>query len=89
LAGIKLAVKLYFSEPGSQKQEKRIFDVRIQNERVLANFEIAQAAGGPHRQVVKTFRHINITDDLRIQLSPTLSSTLKPVLSGVELIREN
>ncbi|KAF3780177.1 putative LRR receptor-like serine/threonine-protein kinase [Nymphaea thermarum] len=39
---------------------ERVFDVSIQNEKVLENFNIAREAGGPGKKIIKSF-NVNVT----------------------------
>ncbi len=54
-------VSLYFSEPVFTEKDKRVFDVEINGQTVLKDFDIIAEAGGQNSAVVKTF-DINITD---------------------------
>ncbi len=78
-------VKLYFAELESQKAELRIFDVEVQGEKVLKNYNIANAAGGVNKMTTKVVQGVIIKDKLTIRLSAA-NKNIQPLLSGVELI---
>jgi beta-galactosidase len=48
-------VSLYFADPESRASGHRIFDVQINDKRVLQNFDIAGETGGETSAIVKTF----------------------------------
>ncbi len=78
-------VRLWFSEPDDLGPAERVFDVTIQGQKVLEDFDIVKAAGGPNRAVVKEFKGIQAKKDL------TLTFTAKvhlPLLCGVEIVAE-
>jgi outer membrane protein assembly factor BamB len=68
-------VRLFFAEtadPGAEACQagRRVFDVSLQGNRVLQDFDIAKEAGGINRTVIKEFRGIRVKDDLKISLTP-------------------
>jgi outer membrane protein assembly factor BamB len=75
-------VRLYFAEPDTGD---RVFSVAIQGRQVLTNFNVAKAAGGPMRGIVKEFKRVRVDRDLTISLTPIRG---EPILSGVELIAD-
>ena len=79
-------VRLHFAEPRSGTATgQRVFDVSLQGRTVLENFDIAEAAGGPRRAVVRQFRSVGLSDELVLGLEPRAGT---PVLCGVELTEE-
>jgi len=81
----RYTVRLLFAEPDpGMEVGGRVFHVAIQDETVLADFDVVQAAGGPSRTVVREFS-ADVTDDLVITLQ---SKTGEPILCGVELIAD-
>jgi hypothetical protein len=78
-------VKLYFSELESKKPGERVFDVKVQGNSVLQNFDIVSEAGKPDTEVVKTFQGIRAGNSLKIEMIPIKGNT---ILSGIELIAE-
>lgn len=78
-------VKLYFTELESGNAASRIFDVNIQGDNVLKDFNIAKEAGGVNKLVTKSLEGIMVSDKLTIQLSPKTADIL-PLISGIEVI---
>ncbi len=81
-------VRLYFAELEGKRPGERVFDVRVQGRSALRRFDIARAAGGPNREVVKELRGVKVRDDLVIELKPASGSSAPPLLSAVELAAE-
>ena len=81
-------VRLYFAEPDSLRPGDRVFDVHLQRQPVLRNFDITTEAGGSLRGIVKEFRHIMLKDQLTITLKRAPGKEYGPVICGVELIWE-
>jgi hypothetical protein len=75
-------VRLYFAAPDSAP---RVFSVAIQGRQVLTNFDVAKAAGGPMRGIVKEFKNISVKRDVTITLTPSKG---QPIISGVELVAD-
>jgi outer membrane protein assembly factor BamB len=85
-AAARCSVRLHFAEPENLKAGQRVFDVAIQGKEVLRAFDVAAAAGGPRRAVVKDFREVDADGLLRVTFSPRKSG--KPaVLCGIEVLR--
>ena len=63
-------VKLRFIEPDGLAPGERRFDVALQGQPVLRDFDIAQEAGGAARGLVKEFRGVRVTKDLTVTLTP-------------------
>ena len=83
-------VKLHFAELENKKPGERLFNVRLQDQEVLHGFDIAQAAGGADKPVVKTFAKIPVIDALTVECLPVSSGAgVPPLLSGIEVILEN
>ena len=78
-------VRLHFAETGGADVGQRVFSVRLRDRTVLTDFDIAKAAGGPHRAVVRSFHGIAVTNELTIGLT---SSTGASSISGVEVVAE-
>ena len=64
-------VRLYFSEPDEIEPGQRVFDIAIQGQEVLRNFDIVKEAGVPNRPIVKEFRKIPVSKDLTLTLTPS------------------
>jgi outer membrane protein assembly factor BamB len=75
-------VRLHFVEPDGLAPGQRLFDVRIQGQEVLKDFDIAKEAGGPNRALVREFT-ADAARDLKIKFVPRRSAAL---LCGLEVI---
>ena len=84
----KYAVALYFAELEDVGKGERVFDVFLQNERVLKSLDIVSATGGRFRGVSRTFSGIAVDDKLTISFQKAADSKYPPILSGVEIIAE-
>ncbi|HUS47053.1 MAG TPA: PQQ-binding-like beta-propeller repeat protein [Phycisphaerae bacterium] len=78
-------VRLYFNEPENLAAGQRVFNVSMQGRGVLTGFDIASAAGGANKTIVRQFRGVGITDDLVLTFTAGRGQAL---LSGVELVAE-
>ena len=77
-------IHLVFLEPESIEAGERVFDVSLQGQRVESDLDVAQAAGGVRRSIVKSYQVKSQDGKIVIELA---SKTPRPtVLSGVELI---
>jgi len=86
LSGLKpgsFTVRLYFIEPHLVTQGARRFDVMLQGNTVLKDFDIFAAAGGRMKCVVKEFADVAISDSCEVKL---VSHSGKTLLSGIELV---
>jgi len=84
-------VRLAFCDPENEGAGRRVFDVKLQGETVLENFDIAAAAGGKDRAVFRQFDQIEVTDNLLIELVPKGDASQPdrlPILQGVEVVRQ-
>jgi len=82
-------VRLHFIEPDGLGAGERCFDVALQGRQVLGDFDIARAAGGPARALVKEFRGVPVMKELTVTLTPAAGTkTGEPVLCGIEVIAE-
>jgi len=81
-------VRLYFADFDNRKPGDCLFDIKLQGEVVLSDFD---AAAG-NKASVHQSRHIAVTDSLEIELVPKTekpsSISAAPVLCGVEVLRE-
>ena len=78
-------VRLVFAETEGAAPGGRVSDVAIQGREVLKEFDIAAAAGGSFRPVVREFKGIRVQRDLTITLSAVKG---KPLLCGIEIRAE-
>jgi hypothetical protein len=75
-------VRLHFVEPDGLKPEQRIFDVLLQGQEVLKDFDIAREAGGGDRALVKEFV-APVSKELKLKFVPRKSA---PLLCGIEVV---
>ena len=78
-------VRLYFAEPDDIKPEQRVFDVALNGNKVLAGFDVVKEAGKPRKGVTKEFKGVSCKGSVKVDFTP-LSG--KPILSGIEIVRE-
>jgi len=83
---VRYNINLYFSELEDKQAGERIFDVTIQGNKVLENFDIVSQAGKKNKEIVKTFYGIEAGNTLLIEMNPIKGNT---ILSGIELVEEN
>lgn len=79
-------INLYFSELEDKNQGERVFDVTIQDRKVLENFDIMREAGQQDKEIIKSFSGIKAGKTLTLKFNPVKGNT---ILSGVEIIQEN
>jgi len=78
-------VRLYFAEPEDLKPGERVFDVQIQGNPALEQFDIVKEAGAAHRGVMREFKGVKVSDELKI----LFKATGKPALiCGIEVRAE-
>ncbi|WP_197994932.1 PQQ-binding-like beta-propeller repeat protein [Gimesia panareensis] len=83
-------VRLTFTEPNRKlKPGDRKFDVLLQGERVLQDFDILAETGQPMQSLIKEFPGIKVTDQLVLEFNSAAGSNTAPLISGIELISEN
>jgi outer membrane protein assembly factor BamB len=78
-------VNLYFSELENKKAGERIFDLTIQDKKVVENFDITAEAGNTDKEIIKSFSGIKAGKVLKIDMTPVKGKT---ILSGIELVQE-
>ncbi len=78
----KHRIRLHFLEPDKLEAGGRVFDIFLNGKPVQRGFDIAKAAGGSHRPVVREFETTTADGNLKIELRST--SGKPPLLSGVE-----
>lgn len=82
---IPYTVRLCFAEPDGLEPGRRVFSVALQGKQVLAGIDVAKAAGGPDRAVVKEFKGIRAGDELKVAFTPAAG---EPVICGIEIVAE-
>jgi hypothetical protein len=88
-------VRLHFSEiwfvggpgrGGLGDGGERVFDVLLEGQTVLDNYDIILAAGGPLTAVTETFVNVEITDGaINLNFPPAVANN--PSVAGIEVIR--
>lgn len=78
-------INLYFSELENKQPGERVFNLRLQNNLVLEDFDIVSETGKPDKELIKSFTGIKAGKSLKIDLIPVKGNT---ILSGIELIQE-
>ena len=63
----RYTVRLHFAELYWNVAGKRVFNVSIEGQPALVNFDIVAAAGAMNRAVVQTFENVEVTGGLQIQ----------------------
>ncbi len=85
-------VRLYFADFDNKLAGKRVFDIKLQGQLVLEDFDIAREAGDSFKAIIRQFRGIAVSRDLEIELvaqdKKLSSKNGVPVLCGVEVVRE-
>lgn len=76
-------VRLFFTEMEASGTGQRVFDVKLQGQTVLSNFDPFAEAGHRGREVVKEFTNIALADHLDIDF---VAQKGDPMLSGVEIL---
>jgi hypothetical protein len=80
-------VHLHFMEPEDKEPGQRRFDVALNGQTVLKDFDIVAEARDVRFGIVKTFQGIRASDTLTISLTPS-DPRSETLLCGVELIAE-
>jgi len=78
-------IKLFFSELENKQPGDRVFNIKLQDDTVLENFDIAGEAGKNDKEVIKSFAGIKAGQTIKIDLVPLKGNT---IISGIELTQE-
>ena len=84
-----LTVRLHFAELDDVRRGQRVFDVKLNGNVVLRNFDVVRAARGRRRAVVKEFRDVIASRALTVELIPKakeLTPSSAPILSAIEIL---
>ena len=82
-------VRLHFAELAKGTEPgQRVFDVFIDQQKVLNDFDIVKESGGVLHGVVREFT-VPCDGTLDLTLRRTFGSELAPAISGIELIRQD
>jgi len=76
-------VRLYFAEMEGLTNGQRKFDVQLQGQPALSNLDVAAAAGGGCREVIREFPNVGIADKLNIDF---VAHAGQPILNSVEIL---
>ena len=83
---LKYTVRLFFSEPEKRAKGERVFNVSIQGQKVLSNFDISAVSGGTNLGLVKQFEHIQVGSTLKVTFEAIKGT---PLICGIECLLEN
>ena len=75
-------LQLYFAEPEDLKPGKRVFNIFVQNEKVIEELNIVEKANGVNRVLVETISNVKATDMIHLKLEALQGRTL---LCGVSV----
>ena len=76
-------IRLHFAELYYSAFGRRIFNVSIEGQTRLTNFDIYQEAGGKNRAVVRTFENVTVSGGLQIQ---GVASADGAQFNGIEIL---
>jgi len=83
-------VRLYLAEPNTPGTEPRLVTIELQGQEVVSALDIAQAAGGSRRGIVREFRGVYVADTLDLRLTVEEGSNpAGTVLCGIEVVAED
>jgi len=80
-------VHLHFVEPEDKKPGQRRFDVALNGQTMLTDFDIVAEAGAPNIGIVKTFSGIRTSDFVTVSLTPADAES-ETILCGIEIVAE-
>ena len=81
-------VRLYFAEPDDVAAGERVFDVALQGEVVLTDFDVVSEAGGARKTVVKSFDGVMANGDGQLVVTFNATGDVKPIINGIEVVQE-
>ena len=76
-------VRLFFVEPEDPTVGRRVFNVILQGQKVLANFDITREERVRGMGVVREFPAVNATDEITLELKPVVG---RPLICGIEIV---
>jgi hypothetical protein len=80
-------VRLYFAENTFHEPGRRRFDVEINGQKVLQDFDIYQEAGGANKALMKEFPGISANRDGTFEIKLETGSANLPEICAIELIK--
>jgi hypothetical protein len=86
--GQKYTVRLHFAELTETGVGKRIFDVSINGQTILIDFDIFKEAGGRYRALVKQFTEVVPDASGRITIGIDRGKAGIPQINGIEIVKE-
>jgi len=84
-------VRLGFNALPKDRPGQRVFDIKLQDQVVLKNFDILQTAGKSNKAIVKEFEGIRAENVLALELVPKLANPQMgqaPIINFIEVVRE-
>ncbi|MDT8302529.1 MAG: malectin domain-containing carbohydrate-binding protein, partial [Sedimentisphaerales bacterium] len=84
-------VRLGFKAMPEDKEDQRVFDIKLQDKVVLESFDILKTAGRINRAVIKEFKGVRAEDALVLELLPHSTDpkmNQAPIINFIEVIRE-
>jgi len=78
-------VRMHFTADEDDQPGQRVFDVTLQGQAVLKDFDAVKEAGGPNKAIVEEFNGVRAEGALEIAMRPTKGETL---LCGLEIVWE-
>lgn len=84
-------VRLHFAELDDVAPGERVFDVKLQGETVLKDFDIVRAAGGRNSAIMKEFKGVKAGTAILLDMVPKaqkLTRKMVPELCAVEVTEE-
>jgi hypothetical protein len=85
-------IQMGFAPFPGDRSGQRVFDVKIQGDTVLKNFDIAKEAGSPNEVVVKEFKGVMVKDNLLVEFVSDVSTPTAleaPVLNFIKAVRDD
>ncbi len=76
-------VRLFFADPEYGDAEQRLFDIALNGQTKVEDFDIARAAGGRMQATTLEFSSGTLDGALEVTLTPRKS---QPILCGIELV---
>jgi outer membrane protein assembly factor BamB len=86
----RYTVKLYFADLENSEPGQRVFDVELQGQRVDQDLDIVKASGGKGKALVREYKDIEVSRDLKVRLVPQSGGSsleVLPTLSAIEVTR--
>ena len=86
----QLGLRLHFAEIDDVRPGERVFDVKVQGKTVLNDLDVAKAAGGSHRALVKEIKGIDATRAVTLEFIPkakALTDRTAPIISAIEIVK--